>query len=102
VNKGVFMSLMGLGHELEFCRVVIHPVRAELREVVSRVGPGVKKGLKVERFRSEIGQDIKGMSRDGVREVGDNDKAIPCIGGFIGGCGDGWRGVRKSGGRVRM
>jgi hypothetical protein len=48
VNKGMLMSLIGLGCELEFCRIVIYLVRMELREVVSRVGPEVKERLEVE------------------------------------------------------
>jgi len=35
-----------------------------------------------------MGQDIERMSRDGIREVKDNSKAVPHIGGFIGGCVD--------------
>jgi hypothetical protein len=42
------------------------------------------------------------MSRDGIREVGDNSKAAPCIGNFIEGCMDRWGGLRKGRGRVRI
>ena len=49
-----------------------------------------------------MGEDIKQMSGDGIREVRDDGKAVPCIGNFIGGCMDRWGGLRKSKGRVRM
>ena len=43
MNKGMFVSLIGLSHKLEFCRVVIHAVRAELGEVVSSIWPAAHK-----------------------------------------------------------
>jgi hypothetical protein len=47
-------------------------------------------------------EDIKRMSRYGIRKVGDNGNAVPSIGCFIRGCVNGWGGVRKGRGRVRM
>jgi len=86
----MFVSLIGLSHKLEFCGVVIHAVRAELGEVVSRVGLGAKKRLEVKSFRSKMGQDIKRISRNSIGEVGDNSETIPYVGGFIEGYVDGW------------
>jgi hypothetical protein len=48
-----------------------------------------------------MGEDIKGVSRNSVREVRDNSNAVSSIGGFIGRCVNRWRSVRKSRGRVR-
>ena len=47
-------------------------------------------------------EDIKGVSGNGVREVRDNGNTVPGVGGFVGRCINGWGGVRKSRGRVRM
>jgi hypothetical protein len=74
----------------------------ELSESMSGIGPGAQKGLEIERFRSKMRQDIKGVSRHGIREVRDNSKALPYVRSLIGGCIDRRRSVRKSGGRVRM
>ena len=46
-------------------------------------------------------EDIKRVSRNGIREVRDNGKAIPGIRGFVDGCINRWGSVRKSGGRIR-
>ena len=102
MNKGMLMSLIRLGCELEFCRIVIYLVRMELREAVSRVGPEVKERLEVEWFGRKMGEDIKGMSRNSIGEVRDNSEAVPHFRGFIGRCIGRWGGVRKSGGGVRM
>jgi hypothetical protein len=47
-------------------------------------------------------EDIKGMGGDGIREVRDHSNAVPGIGSLIGRCVNGWRSMRKSGGRIRM
>jgi hypothetical protein len=57
--------------------------------------------LKVERFRGKAREDINRVSRNGIRKVRDNSKAVPGIGGFIGRHVNRWRGERKSRGRVR-
>jgi len=46
-------------------------------------------------------EDIKGVSRNSIREVRDNSNAVPAIGGFIEGCLSRQRSVRKSRGRFR-
>ena len=48
-----------------------------------------------------MGEDIKGVSRNGVREVRDDGNTVPSIGGFIGRCVNRWGGMRKSRGRIR-
>jgi len=49
-----------------------------------------------------VGKNIKGMSRDDIREVRDHSDAVPGIRSIVGGCVNGWGGMRKSGGRFRM
>jgi hypothetical protein len=50
VNKGMLVGLMSLGHELELSGLLVCAVRVELSEVVTSIGPRVKKGLETERF----------------------------------------------------
>jgi hypothetical protein len=49
-----------------------------------------------------MGKDIKGMSGNNVREVRDYSNAVPGVGSLVGRSINGWRGMRKSRGRVRM
>jgi hypothetical protein len=65
------------------------------------VRPGAHKGAKGNRFRGNTGEDIKGVSRNDVREVRDHGNAVPGIGGFIGRGVNGRGSMRKSGGRAR-
>jgi hypothetical protein len=73
----------------------------ELSEAMSSVWPGAHKGANSNRFRGNVGKDIKGMSRDNVREVRDYGNAVPGIGSLVGRSVNGWGRVRKSRGRVR-
>jgi len=36
------MGLVGLGHKVELCRIVVYAIRSEIREVVGRIGLRVK------------------------------------------------------------
>jgi hypothetical protein len=47
-------------------------------------------------------EDIKRVSRNGIGEVRDDSKAVPGLRDFIEGYINGWRGVRKSRGSVRI
>jgi hypothetical protein len=53
-------------------------------------------------IRGKTREDIKGVSGNGIGELGDDSKTVPSIRDLIGGCINGWGGVRKSRGRVRM
>jgi hypothetical protein len=53
----------------KLCGVSISASRAELSKAVSSVRPGAHKGAKGNRFRGNAGKDIKGMSRNNIREV---------------------------------
>jgi hypothetical protein len=48
-----------------------------------------------------MGEDIKGMSGNGIGEVRDNGNAVPGIRGIIGGCIDRRGSVKKGRGRFR-
>ena len=57
--------------------------------------------MKGEGFRGNMGENIKGMSGDNIREVRDHGNAVPGIGSLVGRGVNGWGRVRKSRGRVR-
>jgi hypothetical protein len=73
----------------------------ELGKAMSSVWPTAHKGVEGNRFGGNTGKDIKGMSRDNVREVRDYSNAVPGVRSLVGGCVNGWGRVRKSRGRVR-
>jgi hypothetical protein len=85
----------------ELCGVPISASRAELSKAVGSVGPGAHKGVKGPRFRGNVGKDIKGVSGNNIREVGDYSNAVPGIGSLVGRSVNGRHGMRKSRGRVR-
>ena len=68
---------------------------------MSSIGPTAHKGAKGNWFRGNAGEDIKGMSRNNVREVRDHSNAVPGVGSLVGRCVNGRGRVRKSRGRVR-
>jgi len=73
----------------------------ELAKTMGSIWPGAHKGVKGNRFRGNAGKNIKGVSRNNVREVGDYGNAVPGIGSFVGRSVIGRRSMRKSRGRVR-
>jgi hypothetical protein len=48
-----------------------------------------------------VREEIKGVSWNGIGEVGDDSNAVPDIGSLVERCVNRWGGVRKSRGRVR-
>jgi len=74
------------GGKPELCRVSISASRAELSKVMSRIWPRVHERTKGNRFRGNMGKDIKGMSRDDVREVRDYSNAVSGIRSLVHGC----------------
>jgi hypothetical protein len=73
----------------------------ELGEVMGSIWPGAHKGAKSNRFRGNVGKDIKGVSRNNVGEVRDYGNAVPGIRSLVGRSIIGWCSMRKSRGRVR-
>jgi hypothetical protein len=96
------MSKVGLRGDPEPCRVSVSVSGTELSKAVRGIGPGMHEQTHSYRFRSNAGKDIKGMSRDDIREVRDHSDAIPSIRSIVGGCINGRGSVRKSRGRFRM
>ena len=99
--QGVGVSEVATRGEEELGVVSVSASRTELSKAVGSVWPGAHKGAKGNRFRGNAGKNIKGVSRNNVREVRDHGNAVPGIGSLVGGCIDGWGRVRKSRGRVR-
>ena len=85
----------------KLCGISISMLRVELSKVVSSVQPGAHKGAKGNGFRGNAEKDIKGMSGDNIREVGDYGNAVSGIGGLVGRSVNGWGGKRKSRGSFR-
>ena len=95
------MSKVPSRGELELCGVSVSTSGVELSEAMSSVWLGAHKGANSNRFRGNVGKDIKGMSGDKVRKVRDYGNAVPGIGSLIRGSVNGRGGMRKSRGRVR-
>jgi len=95
------MSKMAPRSKPKLCGVSISASGTELGKAVSGIRPAAHKGAKGNGFGGNTRKDIKGMSRDNVREVRDHGNAVPGIGSLVGRGVNGWGRVRKSRGRVR-
>ena len=95
------MSKVASRSKPELCGVSVSTSRAELSKAMSSVWPGAHERAKGNRFRGNVGKDIKGMSRNDIKEVRDYGNAVPGIGVLIGRSVSGQRSVRKGRGRVR-
>ena len=92
---------MALRGEPELCEVSVSSSGAELGKVMGSVWPAAHERAKGNGFRGNTGKDIKGVSRNNVREVRDHGNAVPGIGSLVGRSVNGRGRVRKSRGRVR-
>jgi hypothetical protein len=95
------MSEVASRGEPELCRISVSSSGAELGKAVGSVRSAAHERAKGNRFRGNAGEDIKGVSRNNVREVRDYGNAVPGIGSLVGRGINGWGRVRKSRGRVR-
>ena len=95
------MSKVPSRGEPELCVFPVSASGAELGEAMGSVQPGPHKGTETEGFRGNARKDIKRVSRDNVREVGDYGKAVPGVRSLIGRSVNRQGGMRKSRGRVR-
>jgi hypothetical protein len=86
----------------ELCGVSVSASRTELGKTMSSVRPAMHQGADGNGFRGNTGKDIKGMGRDDIREVRDYSNAVPGIGSLVRRGVNGWSGMRKSRGRIRM
>ena len=87
--------------EPEFCVVAISTTGAELGEMVRSIWLRAHEGANGKGLGGNVGENVKRMSRNNVREVRDYSNAVPSIGGFVGRGVNGRGGMRKSRGRVR-
>jgi hypothetical protein len=95
------VSKMPSRGEPELCVIPVSTSGVELGEAMGSVRPGAHEGMETKGFRGNARKDIKRMSRDNVREVGDHGKAVPTVGSLVGRGVNRWGRVRKSWGRVR-
>jgi hypothetical protein len=77
------MSEMTLRGNPELGRVIISMLEMELSEAVSSIQPRAHKRVKGNGFRGNMGENIKRVSRNGIREVRDDSNAVPSIRSFI-------------------
>ena len=73
------MSKVPSRGEPESCIIPIRTLGAELSEAVSSIQPRAHKGTKGDRFGGNAGENIKGVSRDGIGKVRDDSNAVPGI-----------------------
>ena len=95
------MSEVAPRGEEELCVVSVSALRMELSKAMGSIRPTVHEGAKGNGFGGNMGEDIKGVSGDDVREVRDDGNAVPGIGSLVGRGINGWGRVRKSRGGVR-
>jgi len=67
----------------EFGRIAVSTSGMELSKAVSSIRPRVHKGAKGSGFGGNTGENIKRVSRNGIREVRDNSNAVPSIRSFV-------------------
>jgi hypothetical protein len=96
------MSKMAPRSKPEFCVIAIGMSGVELSEAMSSIWPRAHEGAKGNWFGGNAGEDVKGMSRNNVREVGDHGNAVPGVGSLVGRSVNGWGSKRKSRGSFRM
>jgi hypothetical protein len=69
VFQGVGVSEMAPRGEEELCVVTVSVLRMELSKAVGSIRPMAHEGAKGNGFGGNAGEDIKGVSRNNVREV---------------------------------
>ena len=77
------VSKMPSRGEKEFCVVSISSLGNELGKAMGGIRPTVHEGSNSNRFGGDAREDIKGMSRNDVREVRDHGNAVPDIRSFV-------------------
>ena len=77
------MGKMATRGDPEFGRIAVSMPGVELGKAVSSIQPRAHKGAKGNGFRGNMGENIKGVSGDGIGEVRDDSNAIPSIRSLI-------------------
>jgi hypothetical protein len=58
-------------------------LRVELGKTIGSIWPGPHKGAKGNGFRGNVGENVKGVSRNGIGELRDHSNAVPSIRSLI-------------------
>ena len=95
------MGEMAMRGDPEFGRIAVSMPGVELGKAVSSIQPRAHKRAKGNGFGGNTGENVKRVSRNNIREVGDYSNAVPSIRSIVRGCVDRGSGMRKSRGRVR-
>ena len=77
------MSKVASRSEPKLCGISVSTSRAELSKTMGSIQPRAHKRAKGNGFGGNARKDIKGMSRDNVRELRDYGNAVPGIGSFV-------------------
>jgi hypothetical protein len=77
------MSKVALRSKPQFHRIPVCMSRVELGEMMRSIWPGAHKRVKGNRFRGNVGENLKRVSRNDLREVGDYSNAVPSIGSIV-------------------
>ena len=85
----------------ELCRVSLSTSGVELSKAVGSIWPGVHKGVKGNGFRGNVGENVKRVSGNSIRELRDHSDAVPGIRSLVRRCVSRRGGTRKSRGKVR-
>jgi hypothetical protein len=73
------MSKVASRSEPKLCGISVSTLRVELSEVMSSIWPGAHKRMKSNGFRGNVGENVKRVSRNNIREVRDHSNAVPGI-----------------------
>ena len=95
------MSEVSLRSDPQCHRISVSMSRMEFSKAMRGIGLGAHKGVHSHRFRSNVGENIKGMGGNNVREVRDYSNAVSGIRSIIERHINGRGSIRKSRGRVR-
>jgi len=80
------MSKVASRSEPKLCGISVSTSRVELGETMSSIWPGAHKRAKGNGFRGNVGEIVKRVSRNTIREVRDYSNAVPSIRGIVGRC----------------
>ena len=100
--QGMGVSEVASRSEEELCVIPVSVSGVELGKAMGSIWPAAHEGVKGNGFRGNAREDIKGVSWNGIGEVRDYGNAVPGIRSLVGRSVNGWRGMRKNRGRVRM
>jgi hypothetical protein len=95
------MSEMASRGKPELGRIPIGMSGVELSETMSSIRPGAHERAKGNGLWGNVGENIKRVSGNGIREVRDHGNAVPGIGSLVCRGVNWWDSVRKSRGRFR-